>query len=75
MATNGLPSGDVSEIKAAFADAALEIAGLDVKLEAIGVDAVVDRGRVVQSRVPVGVADCDIGGAAVVLGVDGDDLC
>ncbi len=42
--------------------------------EGVDVDAVVDRGRVVQARVPVGVADRDVGGRRVVALVHRHDL-
>lgn len=38
-----------------------------------GVDPVVDRGVVVEPRVPVGVADGDVVGGGVVAFVDGND--
>ena len=63
--------GDLDGLRRALVgvDAAEEqqvLAGVGVHGEGVDVDAVVDRGGVVQARVPVGVADRDVRGRRVV---------
>ena len=50
------------------------VARRPLKLELAQVDAVVDRGDVVEPLVPVGIADRDVVAAPVVLLEDGNDL-
>ena len=69
----GVDRGDRALVGVDAAEVREVAAGLGVQLEAVGVDAVVDGGGVVEGGVPVGVADGDVGGSAVVLGVHGDD--
>ena len=47
--------------------------GLRVKREGVGVDPVVDRRQVIQARIAVGIADCDVGAAIVVALVHRQD--